>query len=347
MNEETQHPKRRVRYRGTHPRHHHEKYKELNPSQYTNDIQKVIARGQTPAGMHIPICVKEILQILNPQPGETGLDATLGYGGHAQEILKRIVPNGKLFAIDVDPVELPRTESRLRILGFTDDVLIVKRTNFAGISQLTAKTGELFNFVLADLGVSSMQLDTPSRGFSYKTSGPLDLRLNPRRGQPAYKFIRTLNEKSMAELFLNNSDEPHAQIIASAICSSFLNIETTSDLAYSIRQSLTKVRPVLSGSDIKKSIQRVFQAIRIALNDEFGALKQFLNLLPHCVNPGGRIAILTFHSGEDRLVKKSFQAFYRNGTYREIARDPIRPGAQERRANPRSSCAKLRWAVMG
>jgi 16S rRNA (cytosine1402-N4)-methyltransferase len=338
-------PKRRVRYRGTHPRHFNEKYKELNPGLYSDEIKKVISRGQTPAGTHIPICVKEILEILKPQPGQTGLDATLGYGGHAQELLKHIVPGGLLFAIDVDPVELPRTESRLRAMGYSNEVLIVKRMNFAGISQITSQSGKLFDFVLADLGVSSMQLDTPSRGFSYKSEGPLDLRLNPHRGKGASELLATLDEQTLASLLHDNSDEPFAKEIAFAICPVKGKIKTTRDLSDIIKKTLSSNRPALSQDDIKASIQRVFQALRIAVNDELGVLKQFLNLLPECMKPGGRIAILTFHSGEDRIVKKSFQTGLRNGIYSSIARVPVRPGAQERHSNPRSSCAKLRWAV--
>lgn len=337
--------KRRVRYKGTHPRHFSEKYKELDPGRYVDDVKKVMDRGQTPAGMHRPICVKEILEVLKPQPGDTCLDATLGYGGHAQEILRSIVPDGKLYGIDVDPVELPRTESRLRNLGFTEQSLVIKRMNFAGISQLTAQTGELFDIVFADLGVSSMQLDTPSRGFSYKIPGPLDLRLNPHRGQSASEFLAGADEQTLTAILRDNSDEPYAEIIARAIRSRKEKIETTTELSDIISQTLRQLKPAVLQSDIKKSMQRVFQAIRIAVNDEFGVLKQFLNLAPYCLKSGGRIAILTFHSGEDRLVKKSFQTGFRNGTYKAIAPEPIRPDVRERRDNPRSSCAKLRWAV--
>lgn len=345
MTEPDKQHKRRVRYSGTHPRRHDEKYKELNPERYSEDVQKVIARGQTPAGMHIPICVKEILEILNPRPGHRGLDATLGYGGHTLEFLKRIIPGGQLVAIDVDPVELPRTEKRLRDLGYDDQVLQIKRMNFAGIARITIQTGELFDFILADLGVSSMQLDTPSRGFSYKTHGPLDLRLNPQHGQPASKLIRSLDEKSLERLLIENSDEPFAEKIAHAINRNAQDIETTTDLSNIIRKELSGMKPHLSDTEIKKSLQRTFQALRIAVNDEFGALKSFLKLLPDCLKPGGRVAILTFHSGEDRLVKKSFQAAFRSGIFKAIASEPLRPSAEERRANPRSSCAKLRWAV--
>jgi 16S rRNA (cytosine1402-N4)-methyltransferase len=198
--------KRRVRYRGTHPRGFKEKYKELNASLYEADTQKVIERGQTPAGTHRPICVKPILEILAPKPGETGLDATLGYGGHAREFLPRISPGGRLFGIDVDPLELPRTEQRLRDLGLTGSELIVHRMNFAGVDKLLPEAGAGFDFVLADLGVSSMQIDNPARGFTFKADGPLDLRLNPGHGQSAAALLKTCTQGELAMLLYANAD---------------------------------------------------------------------------------------------------------------------------------------------
>jgi 16S rRNA (cytosine1402-N4)-methyltransferase len=336
--------KRRVRYKGTHPRHFAEKYKELQGECYSADVNKVLDRGQTPAGTHRPICVKEILSVLNLKPGKTGLDATLGYGGHAQEMLKLILPSGKLFGIDVDPIELPRTESRLRKLGFTEDNLTIRRMNFAGLPQLHSVAGGEFDFILADLGVSSMQIDTPSRGFSFKIDGPLDLRLNPSRGQPVSSLLKSLTVESLADILFINSDEPHSNIIAHAIFQTRNNINTTNQLSNIIRDALSEKKSKIPADEIKKSQQRVFQALRILVNDEFTVLDQFLSLLPTCLKPQGRVAILTFHSGEDRRVKKSFLHGFRTGIYKEIAREPMRPSSQERRANPRSSCAKLRWA---
>lgn len=342
MNSDNPIKKRRPRYSGTHPRRFHEKYKELNPEKYSTDIRKVISRGQTPAGMHRPICVDEIMQVLDPKPGQTGLDATLGYGGHTLELLKRITPNGRLFAIDVDPIVLPLTENRLRKSGYTEDVLIVKRMNFAGIARLTTESAG-FDFILADLGVSSMQLDTPSRGFSFKNDAPLDLRMNPLHGQPAYELLRKKSETEICEILVSNSDEPYADIIAKAIYDQKENIETTAKLADVIKKTLMSKK--ISSEIATKSVQRVFQALRIEVNDEFGVLDQFLKLLPQCLKPDGRVAILTFHSGEDRRVKKSFQKNLRDGVFSDIARRPIRPSYAERNSNPRSSCAKLRWAV--
>jgi 16S rRNA (cytosine1402-N4)-methyltransferase len=337
--------KRRVRYRGTHPRAFGEKYKELNAAQYEADTQKVIARGQTPAGTHRPICVQPILDILDPKPGEIGLDATLGYGGHAAEILARLRPGGKLFGLDVDPLELPRTEQRMRGLGFSEDELAVRRMNFAGIGKVAAEAGRGFDFILADLGVSSMQIDNPSRGFTFKADGPLDLRLNPGHGQSAADLIKGLSQGDLALLLYANADEPHAEDISQIIHSRKDRIRTTLQLAEAIRFALKDLPKAVRDDETSSSLQRTFQALRIAVNDEFGALDRFLSLLPECLGPGGRVAILSFHSGEDRRVKKSFQAFSREGVYAKVAPDPIRPSAEERRSNPRSSCAKLRWAV--
>ena len=338
--------KRRVRYRGTHPRTFSEKYKELNASEYTDDIQKVMDRGQTPVGTHRPICVKPILDILAPKPGEVGLDTTLGFGGHAREILPRLAPGGRLYGIDVDPLELPRTEQRLRDLGFGEDVLTVRRMNFAGIGKLRFEAGRGFDFVLADLGVSSMQIDNPARGFTYKAEGPLDLRLNPGHGQSAAALLKACSEDELAQLLRENSDEPNAEAIARAVRSRGL-IATTLDLAEAVRAALAELPKATREEETAKSVQRVFQALRIAVNDEFGALDRLLAELPACLAPGGRVAILSFHSGEDRRVKKSFQALERAGVYAEVAPDPIRAGPEERRSNPRSTSAKLRWAILG
>jgi 16S rRNA (cytosine1402-N4)-methyltransferase len=335
-------PRRRVRYKGTHPRRFQEKYKELAPGDHAAELDKVIARGHTPAGTHRPICVAEILEALAPQPGEVALDATLGYGGHARELLPRLLPGGCLFGVDVDPLELPRTEARLRDLGFGEDVLTVRRMNFAGLPRLQAESGG-FDLVLADLGVSSMQIDNPARGFTWKADGPLDLRLNPNRGRSAADLLATLDEATLAELLVENADEPHAAAIARLVQGA--SIRTTRELAERVRTALRlEVPGDEQEGETKKSLQRTFQALRIAVNDEFTVLEQFLSLLPGCLKPGGRVAILTFHSGEDRRVKKAFQQGLRDGVYAAVAPEPVRASAEERRSNPRSTSAKLRWA---
>jgi 16S rRNA (cytosine1402-N4)-methyltransferase len=333
---------RRKRYRGSHPRKFEEKYKELDPGAFAADVAKVIARGQTPAGMHRPICVDEILAILDPQPGEIALDATLGFGGHTQAILPRLLPGGRLFAVDVDSIELPRTEARLRSLGFSEDVLVVHKMNFAGIAQLLPEAGGGFDCIVADLGVSSMQLDNPERGFSYKNDGPLDLRLNPLRGTPASALLKSISVAGLAELLTNNADEPHAEIISHEIKNSTSPIATTRQLADIVR---AVVKDFPDAKEHKKTLARTFQALRIAVNDEFGVLDRLLDVLPWCMKPGARAAVLTFHSGEDQRVERAFQKSFDSGIYSSIASDPVRPAPEEQRSNPRSTSAKLRWAI--
>ena len=347
MNEPSQPThKRRARYRGTHPRRFAEKYKEHDPVRYQADVQKMIAGGKTPAGSHRPICVSEILAILSPKPGEFAVDATMGYGGHASELLPRLLPHGLLFGLDADPLELPRTEARLRELGFGPDVFVAHRTNFAGLHQfLAGHNVPAVDIVLADLGVSSMQIDNPERGFSFKHDGPLDLRMNPQRGHPASAMLTATSESALVTMLEENSDEPHAVRIAAAIraTQSRRAITTTRELAEAIHTAFP--RSDGKEDEVEAAVRRTFQALRIAVNDEFAALDTFLRNLPACLKPGGRVAILTFHSGEDRRVKKSFIAGERGGVYSSIAREVIRPTAEEIRSNPRASSAKLRWAI--
>ncbi len=331
--------RRRPRYAGKNPRRFEDKYKERNPELYADTVAKVVASGKTPAGMHRPIMVAEILAVLDPKPGGTVADCTLGYGGHAKELLSRIQPGGRLAGLDADPIELPKTEARLRALGFGGGTFVVHRSNFAGLPKVLAAmqlTG--VDMILADLGVSSMQIDDPARGFSVKSAGPLDMRMNPQRGQPASVLLQKTGADALAALLLENADEPHAQSLAHTLAGR--KFASTNELADAVRVAL----PRITHEEQELSIRRVFQALRIAVNDEFSALDTFLRNLPACLNPGGRAAILTFHSGEDRRVKKSFAAGLSNGIYKDIADEVIRPSATERHDNPRSTSAKLRWA---
>ncbi len=331
--------KRRVRYAGKNPRRFDEKYKELNPDQYAETVAKVIASGKTPAGTHRPIMVAEILEVLAPKPGDIAADCTLGYGGHAQEILAKISPGGKLLGLDHDPLELPKTEARLRALGFDETVFTTHRSNFAGLPQvLAAQNISGADLILADLGVSSMQIDDPARGFSVKFSGPLDMRMNPQRGQPVSALVEKIKPEALAHLLSENADEPKAVQLGVALAGK--KFATTHELADAIRAAL----PYVAKEDGHLHIRRVFQALRIAVNDEFSALETLLRNLPACLKPGGRVAILTFHSGEDRRVKKSFQSGLWNGIYSAIAEEVIRATPEEQNSNPRSAPAKLRWA---
>ena len=331
--------RRRVRYAGKNPRRFEDRYKEHAPDIYPETVAKVVASGKTPAGTHVPVMVAEILSALDPRPGETAVDCTIGYGGHAREILPRLLPGGRLLGLDVDPLELPKTEVRMRGLGYGPEVFAARRSNFAGLPQaLAAESMAGVDIVLADLGVSSMQLDTPIRGFSIKTSGPLDMRMNPNRGQSASAWLRSVRPTELAALLQDNADEPQAVVLAEALAGQA--IERTIALADAIRAALPRV----PADEREQSVRRVFQALRIAVNEEFTALDTLLRHLPQCVNPGGRVAIVTFHSGEDRRVKKMFQAGLRAGAYVAIADHAVRPGPEECRANPRARAAKLRWA---
>ncbi len=347
MENQEQPHQRRVRYTGTHPKSYQEKYKELQPERYVDTIEELLQKGKTPAGMHRPICVQEILQFLQVTPGQIGLDATLGYGGHTTEILKCLQAKGHLYAIDVDPIELPRSQARLENLGYGSDLLTTRQMNFSDVDQIAGEVGP-FHFILADLGVSSMQIDNPARGFSFKREGPLDLRLNPQKGKSAAERLRTITQDELQGLLLENSDEPNAALIARAIIATRKSgsaIATTSQLQQIISDALKFIPGKNKEDEIKKACQRCFQALRIDVNHELEVLYQFLEKLPAALAPGGRVAILSFHSGEDRLVKKSFQHYYREGIYREIAPDPIRPSAEECNSNSRARSAKLRWAI--
>jgi 16S rRNA (cytosine1402-N4)-methyltransferase len=334
---------RRPRYAGKNPRRFDEKYKELDPERYASEVQKVLASGKTPAGMHRPIMVSEVLECLRPQPRDVAVDCTLGGGGHAQAILERLQPGGRLIGIDADPLELPRTEARLRDAGFGADVFVARHGNFAGLPKVLGEEGVLAaDLILADLGVSSMQIDNPARGFSYKDAGPLDMRMNPSHGEPAWQLLARASEETLAALLSENADEPHAELIAGLLKQKPLN--TTHAVERVVRTGLTQAFPRLPKEAVKISVRRTFQALRVAVNAEFSALDALVRLLPQCLAPGGRVAIITFHSGEDRRVKKAFQAGHRSGVYSAIATEVIRSTKEETFANRRASAAKLRWA---
>lgn len=345
-NKEIEH-KRRVRYKGKYPKNYKEKYKEHQPEKYADTVSRVIQKGGTPAGMHISICVKEILEFLQIKPGQIGLDATLGYGGHTSEMLKCLESKGHIYALDVDPIEIVKTKERLEKLGYGSDILTIKQTNFANIDQVGKEFGP-FDFVLADLGVSSMQIDNPDRGFSFKSEGPLDLRLNPEKGVSAAERLKEMTQEEIEGMLIENSDEPYAKEISIAIVKELNKgneIDTTTKL-YKIIENALAFTPKEKRKDmVKKSSQRTFQALRIDVNSEFEVLYEFLDKLPDVLAEGGRVAILTFHSGEDRLVKKSFKHFFKEGVYSEIANDVIRPSAEECINNSRAKSTKMRWAI--
>ena len=322
-NESDKPHKRRVRYKGTHPRRFEEKYKELNPDKYQDTIQKVISKGSTPAGMHISIMVKEILDFLHIKPGQKGLDATLGYGGHTRKMLEQLNGEGHMYALDVDPIEIVKTKKRLENAGYGEEILTIIQENFANIDEVAKKYGP-FDFMMADLGVSSMQIDTAER-------------------------LREITRDEFEGMLIENSDEPYAKQIAKEVFETFRKgqkIETTTDLKNAIERALKFLPDNKEKKDIiKKTCQRSFQALRIDVNSEFEVLEAFLEKLPDVLADGGRVAILTFHSGEDRMVKKTFSRMYKAGIFSEISKDVIRPSAEECNQNGRARSTKMRWAI--
>ena len=338
MEQETQTPhKRRVRYKGKYPKKFEEKYKELQPEKYQDTIEHVIRKGNTPAGMHISIMVKEILDFLQIVPGEQGFDATLGYGGHTRAMLECLRGQGHIWATDVDPEESAKTKKRLEDLGFGEDLLTVRLQNFCTIDEIAKEVGG-FDFILADLGVSSMQIDNPKRGFSFKVDGPLDLRLNQETGISAAERLDTITREELAGMLYENSDEPYCEELAKAITDEIRRgsrIDTTTKLRRVIEDTLDFLPEKEKKDTIKKTCQRTFQAL----------LYEFMEKLPGALRPGGRVAILTFHSGEDKLVKQALKEGYKSGIYSDYAKDVIRPSAQECAANGRARSTKMRWAV--
>lgn len=340
MSEPAERPPRRPRYGGNNPRRFEQKYKEHDPARYPDTVAKVIAGGKTPAGSHLPILMEECLVALALRAGGIGVDATLGHGGHAARILEQITPGGKLLGLDVDPLELPKTLARLRALGFGEDAFEALRFNYAGIAKVLATRGlDGVDFVFADLGCSSMQLDDPLRGFSFKSAGPLDMRMNPTRGPSAAEWLAKVSAAKLETALREHADEPRAAGLAAALAGR--NFSNTLALADAVRDCLGR----LDDEVVDLTLRRVFQAVRIAVNEEFSALEAFLRALPDCLKPGGLAVVLTFHSGEDRRVKKAFQAALRSGAFSRISDGVVTATAEERRLNPRSSAAKLRWAI--
>lgn len=310
--------KRRVRYKGTHPRRFEEKYKELNPEKYGDTIQKVISKGSTPAGMHISICVKEILEFFDIQPGQKGLDATLGYGGHTRKMLEKLQGKGHIYALDVDPIESIKTEKRLHDAGFGEDILTIKHINFANIDQVAEEVG------------------------------PLDLRLNPEKGISAAERLEDITKAEFEGMLIENADEPYAKQIAKETVATMKRgkkIKTTTDLKDVIERALNFLPEKERKEAVKKSCQRTFQALRIDVNSEFEVLEELLEKLPDALAPGGKVAILTFHSGEDRLVKHAFKYGKKVGIYSDVAKDVIRPSKEECAQNGRAKSTKMRWAI--
>ncbi len=339
-------PRRRKRYPGSHPRRFEQRYKELagNPEM----IKHVRGRRRTPAGSHVPVLLREVIDTLSPQPGQIAADCTLGYGGHATALAKAVQPGGRVIGFDVDARELERTKARMEALHLP---LSVHHANFAGIAKVMAQEGlDGYDVILADLGVSSMQIDDPSRGMSYKHDDvPLDMRMDSRRPRTAADLLNSLSQEELSQALWELSDEPDHEKIAQWIVSqrAVTPITTTGQLKgliFAAKGTVEKLWKKQSAYQDAHPAMRTFQALRILVNDELAALGQLLRLAPQCLRPGGRIGIISFHSGEDRLVKKAFRSGYDQGIYEAYSGKVIRPSGREVHQNPRSSSAKLRWA---
>jgi len=311
-------------------------------------------RGQrsTPKGEHRPVLLEDVLAVLNPQPGQVVVDCTVGWAGHAVELLRRIGTTGRLIGLDLDGENLPRARERLTALGYP---FALHHGNFAGLPAMLAAEGlETVDAILADLGMSSMQVDEQERGFSYVRDGSLDMRMDRTRGRTAAELLATISESDLHQALEELGDEPEATRIAAAIVAArqIEPIRRTGDLSRLIMELLHggeksqawRLHPSPTRWHIHPAA-RTFQALRILVNRELANLEQLLRVLPTCLAPAGKTAIISFHSGEDRLVKTAFRAGLRDGRFSSISQEPLLASWRERTENPRARSAKLRWAA--
>jgi 16S rRNA (cytosine1402-N4)-methyltransferase len=303
-----------------------------------------------PDPRHIPVLLRQVLEVLDPKPGQTIVDCTLGLGGHASAILERLKPDGRLIGLDLDPENLADARVKLqRVKGREGTVRFdLYHSNFAALEEILAQAGVApgtVDGVLADIGVASTQIDNPERGFSYRRPGPLDMRMDPTRGEPASALLARMSEEDIIDALLEFGDETDAPKIARLIVQRRRKtpIETTEQLMALVCEARDFTIERGMGAKLHPAA-RTFQALRILVNRELANLDQLLLTLPQVLKPGGMAAIITFHSGEDRRVKHAFRDQFRGGIYSADGRDPIIADAAEQRENPRSTSAKLRWA---
>ena len=342
-------PRRRQRYPGSHPRRFEHRYKELAGD--AEMIRHVRKRRRTPAGAHVPVLLAGVIDALAPRPGQVVADCTLGYGAHAAALARAVQPDGRVIAFDVDAVELERTRKRLEAAGMP---ISVHHTNFAAIAKVMAREGlDGYDVIFADLGVSSMQIDDPSRGMSYKhDNAPLDMRMDPRRPRTAADLLMSLSKAELSQALWELADEPDHEKIAQRIVrqrdvTPLATMGQLKGLIFTAKGTVEKVRKKQAAYADAHPAMRTFQALRILVNDELSAIRELLRLAPQCLRPGGRVGIISFHSGEDRLVKNAFRDGYRQGLYEAYSGRVIRPGSREVHRNPRSSSARFRWARVG
>ncbi len=301
----------------------------------------------TPAGEHRPVLLHEVLDALRLQPGDTVVDGTMGWAGHSVELLQRVGPTGLLIGVDLDSDNLPRAEERLAPLGLP---YRLHHGNFAGLQQMVAEHGlDGVDALLVDLGMSSMQVDDDERGFSYRRDGPLDMRMDRTRGRSAAQVLATIAASDLAEALRVWGDEPFAEQIAQAVVQTreekplLRTLELVELIQTSTKQENWQLHPTKGKWNLHPAA-RSFQALRILVNRELSNLENLLRILPTLLREGGRAAIISFHSGEDRLVKAAFKEGVARGVYRDHAAEPLRATFAERTQNPRARSAKLRWA---
>lgn len=305
-------------------------------------------RRSTPKGSHVPVLLREVLDQLQPAEGKVLADVTLGHGGHSRAVIERMAGTGTLIVMDLDGTELARTVADLPVTGTK---LITSQGNFAGLPQVLGENGLAgVDGLLADLGVSSMQIDDADRGFSYRRDGPLDMRMDRSRGETAQEILAKIDENTLAESMIELADEPRARHLARAIVAARHTVPFTSttQLADFCEEALappgTSWRLRQGQAWVTHPAARLFQTLRLLVNREISNLKHLLRTLPDVLAPGGTACIISFHSGEDRLIKQAFREGLRTGQYDAISDEPMLPTDYEKKGNPRSRSAKLRWA---
>lgn len=300
---------------------------------------------------HLPVLFHQVLEVIDPKPGQTIVDCTLGLGGHAAAIVERIRPDGRLIGMDLDPANLRLAKAALeKAKGRSQVRLDLFHTNFASIDSVIAEAGVpggKVDAVLADIGVASTQIDDPARGFSYRRPGPLDMRMDPTRGEPASALVARLTASELAEALVEYGDEEDANAIARLVVKRRQRrpIETTEELMAIVCEARDFTIERAAGAKLHPAA-RTFQALRIMVNRELANLDQLLATLPTVLKPGGVGAIISFHSGEDRRVKHAFMNGFREGVYAKESRDPLVATEKEIRFNARSRSAKLRWVQL-
>ena len=292
---------------------------------------------------HVPVLLKEAIDFLNIRRGGTYIDATVGLGGHSYEIAKRLGAQGRLIGVDKDPAALEKTGVRFQASGVGEEradwpSVELRHGSFADLAN--DQQPSTIDGILADLGMSSLQLDDPARGFSFQAEGPLDMRMNTQSGETAEQVVNRVDEVTLANLIYEFGEERRSRRIARAIVRS-RPIRTTAQLADVVSAA---ARPMNQAERRIHPATRTFQALRIFVNRELDDLRELLNSAPQLLKPGGRLVVISFHSLEDRIVKDAMREAAKQGAYRLLTKKPVTASEEEIDRNPRSRSAKLRAA---